>query len=82
MCPRRIGEKTVDRVLIFLKEASLGLGTLWDDFAVAVANDLPEVYEMLNIPDGYKLSFILTFGEPAVNYKRVPQKDAHSITVI
>ena len=80
------GCDTVDPIIALsyfeLFAASLGLGTLWDDFAVTVASTIPEVYEKLEIPDDYKLSFILTFGEPAVKYSRVPGKDAHSIKVI
>lgn len=80
------GCDTVDPIIALsyfeLYAASLGLGTLWDDFAVTVATAIPEVYAKLEIPDDYKLSFILTFGEPAVKYPRVPQKDAHSIKVI
>lgn len=80
------GCDTVDPIIALsyfeLYAASLGLGTLWDDFAVTVASAIPEVHEKLEIPDDYKLSFILTFGEPAVKYPRVPKKDAHSIKVI
>lgn len=80
------GCDTVDPIIALsyfeLYAASLGLGTLWDDFAVTVAAAIPEVYEKLEIPDDYKLSFILSFGEPAVKYPRVPEKDAHSIKVI
>lgn len=80
------GCDTVDPIIALsyfeLFAASLGLGTLWDDFAVTVANAIPEVYQMLEIPDGYKMGFILPFGEPAVKYTRIPRKDAHSIRVI
>lgn len=80
------GCDTVDPIIALsyfeLYAASLGLGALWDDFAVTVASAIPEVYEKLEIPDEYKLSFILPFGEPAVRYPRVPEKDAHSIKVI
>ena len=80
------GCDTVDPIIALsyfeLYAASLGLGTLWDDFAVTVAAAIPEVYEKLEIPDDYKLSFILTFGEPAVKYPRAAKKNAHSIKVI
>jgi hypothetical protein len=36
-----------------LYAASLGLGTLWDDFAVTVASAIPEVHKKLEIPDDY-----------------------------
>ena len=80
------GCDTVDPIIALsyfeLYAASLGLGTLWDDFAVTVATAIPEVYAKLEIPEDYKLSFILTFGEPAVKYPRVPEKNTHSIKVI
>lgn len=80
------GCDTVDPIIALsyfeLYAASLGLGTLWDDFAVTTANAIPEVYEKLEIPEDYKLAFILPFGEPAVKYPRVPEKNAHSIKVI
>ena len=80
------GCDTVDPIIALsyfeLYAASLGLGTLWDDFAVTIANAIPEVYEKLEIPEDYKLAFILPFGEPAVKYPRVPEKNTHSIKVI
>lgn len=80
------GCDTVDPIIALsyfeLYAASLGLGTLWDDFAVTTANAIPEVYEKLEIPEDYKLAFILPFGEPAVKYPRVPEKNTHSIKVI
>ena len=80
------GCDTVDPIIALsyfeLYAASLGLGTLWDDFAVTTVNAIPEVYEKLEIPEDYKLAFILPFGEPAVKYPRVPEKNTHSIKVI
>ncbi len=80
------GCDTVDPIIALsyfeLYAQSLGLGTLWDDFAVTISNTFPQVYEMLEIPERYTLSFILVFGTPAIAYKRVPCKDAHSIKII
>lgn len=61
---------------------SLGLGTLWDDLAVALANTLSDVRSLLRIPEGYDLGFILTLGVPAVKYARTPQKKVPSVTVV
>lgn len=61
---------------------SLGLGTLWDGFAVMIAKNFPEVCALLEIPPQYTLSFILPFGPPAVTYKRTVCKDVHSIKII
>lgn len=61
---------------------TIGLGTMWDDLAVTMMNAFPEVKEMLEIPEGYQLSFILLLGTPAIKYKRTPQKTAPSIKVL
>ena len=61
---------------------SLCLGTMWNDLAVTMMNTFPELKKMLEIPEGYQLSFILLLGEPAVKYQRNPQKTAPSIKVI
>ena len=81
-----LGCDTVDPIIALsyfeLYASTLGLGTLWDDFAFTLAKEIPEIYELLEIPDDYKPSFIMVFGIPAVKYKRVPEKNAHSIKVI
>ena len=80
------GCDTIDPIIALsyfeLFAQSLGLGTLWDDFAVTIANTLPEVHSMLEIPKDYTLSFILPFGTPAVRYKRAPKKNGHSIKFV
>ena len=62
--------------------SSLGLGTLWDDCAYMAAKAIPEVCDMLRIPEGYRPAFALVFGEPETRYRRAAQKDAHSITML
>jgi len=53
-----------------------------DDFAFTVMNEIPEVAAMLEIPEGYRISFVLLLGIPAVKYKRMPQRQVHSMKVL
>ena len=80
------GCETVDPIIALsyfeLYAQSLGLGTLWDDFATIVASQIPEVYSMLEIPNEYTLSFVLVFGMSAVKYSKVPDKNKHSFKIL
>ena len=61
---------------------SLGLGTLWSDCTLSVANELPEVKAMLEIPDGYELNYIMLLGVPAVKYHRTVQREPANVKII
>lgn len=61
---------------------SLGLGTLWSDCTLSVANELPEVKAMLEIPDGYELNYIMLLGVPAVKYRRTVQREPANVKII
>lgn len=61
---------------------SLGLGVLWCDAALYVAERIPEVRDLLQIPEGYSLGYVLMLGVPAVQYTRTVQKKAASVTVL
>lgn len=78
--------ETVDPIIALsyteLYAQSLGLGTLWDDFAVMMIKQSKPLQNMLQIPEGYEVSFVMTLGIPAVNYKRVPQKEPANITIM
>ena len=80
------GCETVDPIIALsyleLYAHSLGLGTLWDDCAQFVANGFPEIRAMLQIPEGYTVSFVLLLGLPAVKYARGIQKDNHHFSII
>ena len=80
------GCETVDPIIALsyfeLYAQSLGLGTLWDDFATIVVSQIPEVYSMLEIPEEYTLSFVIVFGIPAVKYSKVPDKNRHSFKIL
>lgn len=61
---------------------SLGLGTLWTDAALSVANELPTVKAMLEIPAGYELNYIMLLGVPAVKYSRTVQREPANVNII
>ncbi len=52
---------------------SIGLGTVWCDMAVTIANEIKDVYSLLEIPSNYKLNYIMLFGEPSIRYCRSTQ---------
>ncbi len=80
------GCETADPIIALsyldLYAQSLGLGTLWCDFALMFANQIPEVYSLLEIPDNYTLDYILLLGIPAVKYKRTTQSDKAHIKLL
>lgn len=80
------GCETADPIIALsyldLYAQSLGLGTLWCDFALLFANQIPEVYSMLEIPDNYTLDYILMLGVPNIRYKRTTQPERFSIKLL
>jgi nitroreductase/NAD-dependent dihydropyrimidine dehydrogenase PreA subunit len=54
-----------------------GLGTLWDGLAThALTHLAPEVRELLGIPAGHVIGYVMLFGKPAVRYARTAQRVA------
>ena len=80
------GCETADPIIALsyldLYAQSLGLGTLWCDFALTIAKQIPEVYSMLEIPENYKLDYILMLGIPAIKYKRTTQPEMFNIKLL
>ncbi|MBQ9292040.1 MAG: nitroreductase family protein [Campylobacter sp.] len=72
------GCETADPIIalsyVDLYAQSIGVGTTWCDYALMIANKIPKVYSLLDIPDGYTLDYILLLGLPAVKYKRTIAK--------
>lgn len=54
---------------------SLGIGTLWCGFAEICLQFFPELCEYLEIPKGYKASYVMLFGMPNVKYHRTTQPE-------
>ena len=81
-----VGCETTDPIIALsyfeLYAQSLGLGTLWCDFALMALEQIPEVRDMLKIPENYTLGYVMLFGEPAVEYKRTTQPEPFSIKSI
>lgn len=61
---------------------SLGLGTVWDGYAFAVAKQFPEVEAMFQIPEHCRLAFIMALGIPNVRYARTPQLKTKNVTIL
>ncbi len=78
--------RTVDPIIalsyVELYAQSLGLGTLWDGYAVAIAKHFPEVWSAFQLPEHHKLGFVMTLGLPAVKYARSPQLEAKNVTIL
>jgi len=54
---------------------SAGVGTLWNGTVKMTLELLPELREMLTIPDSHQLGFAMSFGRPAVSYTRTVQHE-------
>lgn len=80
------GCETADPIIglsyLDLYAQSIGLGTVWCDFALTVTRQIPEVYAMLEIPENYTLDYILMLGIPNIRYKRTTQPDRFSIKLL
>ena len=75
--------KDIDPVIALsyfeLYAQSLGIGTCWCGLAYGVLRFMPELCKQLEIPDNYKLSYVMLFGMPDVNYKRAVQPEPFKI---
>ncbi len=67
---------------IELYAQSLGLGTLWCDMAVMVANEYPEVHRLLEIPANYTLCYIMLLGLPGITYTRTIQPEMFTVKLL
>ncbi len=61
---------------------SLGIGTLWCGFAEVCLQFFPELCEYLEIPEGYKASYVMLFGNPDIKYKRTTQPENFEIVSV
>lgn len=61
---------------------SLGIGTCWCGFGYAVLNFFPELCRQLEIPDGYKVSYVMLFGPVDTKYPRTTQPEPFEITSV
>ena len=54
-----------------------GLGTVYLGFPVNYLKMLPEVYELLNIPEDHYVGSVIGFGYPAFRYSRGVQREGN-----
>lgn len=54
---------------------SLKIGTCWCGFAQGVISKMPKLQKRLNIPSSHKLSYVMLFGYPEIQYQRTTQPD-------
>ena len=58
---------------------SLGLGTCWCGFGHIALKAFPELVDYLKVPTGYKVQYVMLFGNKAINYPRTTQNEDVSI---
>ncbi len=61
---------------------SLGVGTLWCGFAEIALKLIPELCEYLEIPNGYKVGYVMLFGKTDLKYQRSTQPEDYEISTI
>lgn len=61
---------------------SLGVGTLWCGFAEIAIKLIPELCEYMEIPDGYKVGYVMLFGKTDLKYQRATQPEDYDVSVI
>ena len=80
------GCETADPIIALsyfeLYAQSMGLGTLWCDMAVTIANQIQDVYSLLEIPKSYTLNYIMLFGTPSIKYSRTIQPEMFNIKLL
>lgn len=65
-----------------LYAASLGVGTCWCGFAQICMQLFPELAKQFNVPEGYKVSYVMLFGKPDIKYSRTTQPEAFEFTTV
>ena len=58
-----------------LYASSLGIGTCWCGLAYAMIKVFPELCEHLEIPQNYKVGYVMLFGNPDTSYPRSTQPE-------
>lgn len=77
-CPDADGLITLS--YLELTASSLGLGTVWLGYLMYILQFVPEVKNMLNIPENHRVSYAMLIGEPSVRYHRGVQRDEISVS--
>lgn len=78
--------KDVDPIIALsyfeLYAQSLGVATLWCGLAYSCFKMFPEMCELLEIPENYKLGYVMLFGPRDVDYTRTTQPDEVDIVSV
>jgi len=56
-----------------LMAQSLGVGTLWNGMIKMTMSLVPELRQMLRIPNDHLIGYFMSFGKPAAIYARTVQ---------
>lgn len=78
--------KTIDPIIALsyfeLYAKSLGIGTCWSGLAYYCLTLLPEIREIVKIPETHEVGYAMVFGYPEFKYKRATQPDEYKIDTI
>ncbi len=78
--------KDVDPIIALsyfeLYAQSLGVATLWCGLATSCFKMFPEMCELLEIPENYKLGYVMLFGPRDVDYARTTQPDDMTMVTV
>lgn len=58
---------------------SMNIGTCWCGLGTFCLQIMPELYDYLEIPDGYKAAYMMLFGEPDIKFARTVQPELFKI---
>lgn len=61
---------------------SMNVGTCWCGLIQYCLQAVPELVDYLGIPDGYKPSYVMLFGEPDIKFSRTVQPEAFEIVSV
>lgn len=70
-------DPTIALSYLELYAQSLGVGTLWCGLAKICFELFPELHESLNLPEGYKLAYVMLLGPSDIRYTRTSQPLAY-----
>lgn len=61
---------------------SLGISTLWCGLCLACLKFFPELCDVLEIPENYKISYVMLFGNGDVKYSRTIQPEPFKMVTV
>ena len=58
---------------------SMGIGTVWCGLAYKLFKMFPDLCEYIEIPEGYKVGYVMLFGPADIEYPRATQPEPFKI---